>query len=162
MAVNNYFGHYIGAYVTTKIGMRLWSLHPKYLDAKGIVACWREGLLARKVLLRLTRGYRNHPQLDRFKVASDPLAFIDTYLDEICIEAERRGYKFDRTKIGPRYTEVKLAVTTGQLLHEFEHLRLKLKARDPSRFEMLFAVTDPLPHPLFDVISGPIEPWERI
>lgn len=30
--------------------MRLWSLHPSYLDAVGLVALWREGLLARKVL----------------------------------------------------------------------------------------------------------------
>ena len=46
--------------------MRLWSLHPKYLDIKGLVACWREGLLARKVLLDQTKGYKNHPQLIRF------------------------------------------------------------------------------------------------
>jgi len=25
--------------------MRLWTLHPKYLDARGLVALWREGLL---------------------------------------------------------------------------------------------------------------------
>jgi hypothetical protein len=30
--------------------MRLWSLHPRYLDAKGLQAVWREGLLAKKVL----------------------------------------------------------------------------------------------------------------
>ncbi|MDI3502728.1 MAG: hypothetical protein PWR13_285 [Archaeoglobi archaeon] len=28
--------------------MRLWSIHSKYLDAKGLVAVWREGLLAKK------------------------------------------------------------------------------------------------------------------
>ncbi|WP_368086417.1 pyrimidine dimer DNA glycosylase/endonuclease V [Nitrosomonas sp. Nm34] len=26
--------------------MRLWSIHPKYLDAKGLLALWREGLQA--------------------------------------------------------------------------------------------------------------------
>lgn len=43
--------------------MRLWSLHPQYLDAKGLVALWREGLLAQAVLAGQTRGYKRHPQL---------------------------------------------------------------------------------------------------
>jgi hypothetical protein len=30
--------------------MRIWSLHPKYLDSKGLVALWRESLLAKNVL----------------------------------------------------------------------------------------------------------------
>lgn len=46
--------------------MRIWSVHPSLLDAKGLVACWRETLLAQKVLQGLTKGYKNHPQLDRF------------------------------------------------------------------------------------------------
>ncbi|MEN6399799.1 MAG: pyrimidine dimer DNA glycosylase/endonuclease V, partial [Rectinema sp.] len=29
--------------------MRLWTLHPQYLDQKGLTAAWREGLLAKKV-----------------------------------------------------------------------------------------------------------------
>lgn len=37
--------------------MRIWSLHPSYLDAKGLVALWRETLLAQKVLLGATVGY---------------------------------------------------------------------------------------------------------
>ena len=36
--------------------MRLWSLHPRYLDAKGLVALWREGLLAQAVLKGQTKG----------------------------------------------------------------------------------------------------------
>jgi hypothetical protein len=32
---------------------RIWSLHPKYLDARGLVALWREGLLAQAVLTKL-------------------------------------------------------------------------------------------------------------
>jgi hypothetical protein len=44
--------------------MRLWSLHPCHLDAKGLVALWREGLLAQKVQACETNGYRNHPQLE--------------------------------------------------------------------------------------------------
>jgi len=44
--------------------MRIWSLHPKYLDSKGMVALWREALLAKQVLLNKTKGYKNHPQLN--------------------------------------------------------------------------------------------------
>ncbi len=47
--------------------MRLWSLHPKYLDRQGLLAVWREGLLAQKVLQGKTKGYKNHPQLKRFQ-----------------------------------------------------------------------------------------------
>lgn len=142
--------------------MRLWSLHPKYLDAKGLVACWREGLLARKVLLGQTKGYTNHPQLRRFKDESTPTALIDAYLSSVHKEAASRGYTFDKTKIGPEFSRAKLLVTDGQLLYEFEWLRSKLIARDPARM-MSFSVTKtPLSHPLFRVVSGGVETWEII
>jgi len=32
--------------------MRLWTIHPKYLDRQGLLALWREALLAQKVLRR--------------------------------------------------------------------------------------------------------------
>jgi len=38
--------------------MRLWTIHPKYLDAKGLVALWRETLLAKHVLEGKTPGYK--------------------------------------------------------------------------------------------------------
>ena len=57
--------------------MRLWSIHPRSLDARGLVALWREGLLARKVLRGRTRGYRHHPQLQRFRDLRDPVAAIE-------------------------------------------------------------------------------------
>jgi len=141
--------------------MRLWSLHPKYLDAKGLVACWREGLLARKVLLGETRGYRNHPQLERFRSGLDPVLFIDCYLDGICSEAAVRGYKFDISKIDPRPTRSRLNVTAGQLAFELEHLKRKLETRDPSKFESLLSVDEPEAHPLFRIISGGVSTWER-
>ena len=61
--------------------MRLWSLHPKYLDARGLVALWREALLAQAVLRGETRGYRHHPQLARF----DDVGAIAQYLSLIHI-----------------------------------------------------------------------------
>ena len=70
--------------------MRLWSLHPKYLDTKGLVALWREGLLARKVLQGQTRGYKYHPQLERFKNHNKPVNAIDTYLLHVYNESVNR------------------------------------------------------------------------
>ena len=142
--------------------MRLWCLHPKYLDAKGLVACWREGLLARKVLLGLTRGYRNHPQLERFRNTAEPLVYIDSYLSAIYDEAVVRGYKFDLKKIGSHSPQPPLTVAFGQLLHEFEHLRGKLEIRDPSRFQALSSIAIPLANPLFTVVDGDVESWERL
>ena len=91
--------------------MRLWSIHPAYLDPAGLTACWREGLLARKVLLNQTTGYRNHPQLARFRHCTNPSAAIDTYLHGICDEAHRRGYRFDRNKLGTDDPALQITVT---------------------------------------------------
>jgi len=141
--------------------MRLWSIHPRYLDSKGLVACWREGLLARKVLRGETRGYRQHPQLERFRASRSPLVFIDTYLKAIVDEADRRGYCFDRSKLGPGFTQAKLAITSGQLEFEFDHLKRKVLVRDPQWFAKLSATRSPESHPIFHMIPGEIEPWER-
>ena len=81
--------------------MRLWSLHPKYLDPQGLVALWREALLAQAVLRGKTKGYRHHPQLERFTSHRSPRLAINAYLGSIYEEAASRGYAFDRRKIGP-------------------------------------------------------------
>lgn len=141
--------------------MRLWSLHPKYLDAKGLVALWREALLAQAVLRGETRGYRNHPQLDRFKQHVAPLSAISLYLDAVCIEAGARGYAFDRSKIKPPSETLTLMVTSGQLAYEWHHLLMKLKERSPALFEQWSVVSCPEAHPLFGVQEGQVEPWER-
>lgn len=141
--------------------MRLWSLHPKYLDSKGLVACWREGLLARAVLTGKTKGYKHHPQLERFKKEKDPSTFLDCYLTGIHVEACQRGYCFDLSKIRGLTCLDKLQVTDGQLKFEQDHLLSKLKSRDMMRYEKLKRVTDPQPLPLFQVRKGGIESWER-
>jgi len=60
--------------------MRLWSICPNQLDAKGLVAAWREGLLAQKVLHEWCLGrdyaYQHHPQLARFQTEVDPAQAI--------------------------------------------------------------------------------------
>ena len=141
--------------------MRLWSLHPKYLDPQGLVACWREALLARAVLRNETRGYRNHPQLERFRAAENPLAALEAYLWELWEEGTRRGYRFDVDKLGERLAIGCLPVTEGQLVYELAHLRAKLARRGPAWHERLAEVTCPDPHPLFTVVPGDVEPWER-
>ncbi len=142
--------------------MRLWSIHPKHLDAKGLVALWREGLLAQKVLKGETKGYTNHPQLERFKATDDPVAAIAAYLHAVADEADRRCYRFDRGKLGERSFSKKLNVTTGQLEYERAHLEAKLKERDPDRYDLLQSVPSPELHPLFEAVEGEVEPWEKV
>ena len=114
--------------------MRLWTLHPRYLDAAGLVALWREGLLARAVLRGKTRGYRHHPQLERFRAHPAPLAAMNTYLWAVLIEAEARGYGFNRKKLGPPRRRIRLRATRGQLAFERAHLLRKLQVRSPERY----------------------------
>jgi len=143
--------------------MRLWSLHPKHLDAKGLVALWREGLLAQAVLRGRTKGYTRHPQLDRFRAADAPVACVAAYLRVVADEATSRGYRFDATKLAraPRLAGA-LTVARGQLVHEWTRLRGKLATRDPRRLAALAEIDVPEPHPLFRVVAGGVEPWERV
>lgn len=141
--------------------MRLWSLHPKYLDAKGLVALWREALLAQAVLRGKTRGYRHHPQLERFNSHASPRLAINAYLGSIYEEAVSRGYEFDRRKIGPIRAVPRIAVPIGQLEHEWRHLLKKLSVRDPSLCSRWRGITKPAHHPLFHVRPGSRASWER-
>jgi hypothetical protein len=140
--------------------MRLWSLHPQYLDTKGLLALWREGLLARHVIEGKTVGYRKHPQLRRFLDSGDPLRAIDCYLAEVYREAERRNYRFSAEKIGWNFEPMHLPVTTGQLAYEREHLKRKLLLRAPEAAERLPEENRLLPHPMFHPVDGEIAPWE--
>ena len=140
--------------------VRLWTVHPRYLDAQGLVALWREALLARAVLRNRTRGYRHHPQLIRFKAARAPRAAINAYLRAVLAEAEARGYAFDRRKIGPTRQIRRIACTTGQLEYEWAHLLRKLKVRNPALYRR-WRGAKPEPHPLFTPVPGPVESWEK-
>ena len=141
--------------------MRLWTLHPKYLDSKGLVALWREGLLAQAVLRGRTRGYKNHPQLARFKLQPRPLAAISFYLHAVYREAMGRGYCFDRSKIRFSTRPSVIPVSRGQIRYEWQHLMRKLRRRSPDSWRAHSKVKIPGVHPLFKVISGPVEPWEK-
>lgn len=142
--------------------MRLWSLHPRYLDAKGLVALWREALLAQKVLQGNTKGYRKHPQLIRFNQQQDPLAAIAAYLREVQREADRRGYHFDASKIAQHAPAKTIPVTDGQLAYEFSHLVAKLKLRDEAACTRLQREKAIQINPLFEQVNGEVEPWEIV
>jgi hypothetical protein len=141
--------------------MRLWTIHPKYLDPKGLVALWREALLARAVLRGDTVGYRHHPQLERFRAHSAPRTAINAYLVVVLEESQLRGYSFNAKKVGPVRGRVELPATTGQIAHEWHHLLGKLQVRSPTLFAHVCGITKPQPHPLFRVTAGAVAAWER-
>jgi len=153
--------------------MRLWSVHPRYLDTQGLTACWRESLLAQKVLTGTTRGYSRHPQLERFRIAPPgvgepgagvwPGDSIVAYLHAIADEADARGYRFDRSRIGgPRPAIGPIPVMEGQLTHEWSLVCAKLAARSPDVLARWRHVVLPDPHPLFALMPGPVASWERV
>ncbi len=143
--------------------MRLWSLHPKYLDTQGLVAVWREGLLAKKVLERKTKGYTKHPQLIRFKKHPFPLKAVDHYLIYIFYESENRGFHFRRSKVEKAQDKINtITVTSGQIEYEFNHLKKKLSQRNPILYKNLLMTKNIDTHPLFEVIKGNVETWEKI
>jgi hypothetical protein len=141
--------------------MRLWSLHPKYLDAKGLVALWREGLLAQAVLRGRTKGYTRHPQLWRFREQASPVGSIATYLRVVRAEGARRGYSFAAGKVSRSRARGRMTVSRGQLLFEWRHLLEKLAKRHPERHAELAGVKRPHAHPLFRVVAGGVARWER-
>ena len=176
--------------------MRIWSLHPSLLDRRALVACWRETLLAQKVLRGLTRGYTNHPQLIRFRAHPQPLEAVAAYLSGLADEADARGYSFNRALIGvgedsagknyagkncadkagkncadkvenPYASVARIPVPLGQLEYELAFLRHKVAGRAPEweqRLSERLAARGELAaraHPLFEVVPGAIEPWEK-
>jgi hypothetical protein len=142
--------------------MRLWTLSPKYLDRQGLLAVWREALLAKKVLAGKTRGYKNHPQLIRFKESKKAFEYIDSYLYGIYLEAKSRGYKFGVDKIKDlKVLNKKIKVSSGQIAYEFTHLLKKLEIRDAKRYLELKNIKNPQIHFLFKTIKGGVEKWEK-
>lgn len=141
--------------------MRIWSLHPRHLDRAGLVACWRETLLAQAVLAGRTRGYRNHPQLERFRAQPDPLAAVGSYLVGLQAEATARTYRFDASRINES-ADLRglIEVTDGQLAFERDHLLAKLRVRSPDDAKRLEA-SHLEAHPLLTVVSGSVASWER-
>lgn len=141
--------------------MRLWSIHPKYLDAKGLVALWREGLLALAVLEGKTNGYRNHPQLERFRAEKDPVGALVAYLNDVYSESVERGYSFDKIKINKPEVRSAINVSSGQIDWEKDHLLSKLIVRDKEQYSKLAEIKHIDPHPLCKIYIGRVELWEK-
>jgi hypothetical protein len=141
--------------------VRLWTLHPRYLDSAGLVALWRETLLARAVLAGNTKGYRHHPQLTRFRAQPDPVGCVNRYLSVVYEEASRRGYRFDERKLTPAIAGELIVETRGQIEVEWLHLLEKLRRRSPERYRALSDLRRPRPHPLFRIVPGAAREWER-
>ena len=143
--------------------MRLWSVHPRYLDRQALIACWRESLLAQSVLVTPGRGYSRHPQLERFTVHDAPITAMAHYLAGYLAEAEVRGYHFNSEKIvgDPMAPVTPIPLAKGQLAYEWRHLGAKLAARSPEVARRWDAVTLPEAHPLFTLHDGPVASWER-
>ena len=141
--------------------MRLWSVHPRYLDRQGLTACWREALLAQAVIERTSGGYSNHPQLQRFRATDDPQAAIGAYLRGIADDADRRGYRFAKDRIIRGDDVGQVPVASGQLEYEWAFLLEKLLRRSPRLHREFADITTPDPHPLFVVVDGGIASWER-
>ncbi|QRV02566.1 DNA lyase [Arcanobacterium phocisimile] len=146
--------------------MRLWSLHPSNLDRAALIAGWREGLLAQKVLAGQTKGYRDHPQLQRFREHSDPMLAIGAWLTGLYEDATRRGYNFDQSKIlhSPQsLSDIQIPVTDGQLAYEARWLRSKVARRAEHLLTEQPWIDDSFTaHPVFVVVPGDIESWEKI
>jgi hypothetical protein len=133
-----------------------------YLDTKGLVALWRETLLAKHVVEGKTKGYKYHPQLTRFKIEKNSIQLINQYLSFVYDEANLRGYHFDRNKISWNFDVSMLTVTNKQINYEVDHLLGKLKQRDRIKFNALNKLEKIKPHPLFKIVEGGIEDWEII
>jgi hypothetical protein len=143
--------------------VRLWSFHPEQLDAAGLVAAWREALLAQAVLAGRTRGYRRHPQLERFLSCAEPLDAIGEYLRVLHGDSLRRGYRFDASRIDRAAGRPvgRIVVPRGQVEYEWALFRRKAAARDRAAFERIAGIAFPRLHPLFDLVEGGVAGWER-
>jgi hypothetical protein len=141
--------------------MRLWTIHPRYLDPQGLVALWREALLAKAVLRGQTRGYKHHPQLARFRAHPSPRSAINAYLAAVHTQATARGYAFDRSKVGPVRRIAPIAATSGQVAYEWKHLMRKLALRSPALHKRWRGARRADCHPLFRRVRGPVADWER-
>ena len=144
--------------------MRLWSIRLDWLDPIGLVALWRESLLAKAVLEGKTIGYKNHPQLFRFKSYSRPLNATNTYMLYVKLEGDKRGFRFNSYKIDSDLVnkDIKIAVSQGQLDYELQLLKEKIAIRAKNKLQAVLTNDRGQPNNLFVPYNGPIEPWEKV
>ncbi len=141
--------------------MRLWSIHPRYLDPPGLGGLWREALLAQRVVEGHTAAYRNHPQARRVLGQVDPWGAIHDYLIGVWEEGQRRGYRYDRSRISEHSGGHPMEVPRGQIEYELALLCFKLAVRNRGALSALPDLERALPHPSITIVEGGIAPWER-
>lgn len=160
--------------------MRLWTIHPSFLDQKGLCGLWRETLVGLKALEKGPGApWYNHPQLARFKVYPNGLAMLAEYAEHVLDEGHKRGYNFNTALLEP-YLELYemnfdgcIMVTKGQFDYEVEHFIRKLASRDEMRYQLYMEKMGPrslyqpkievfVPNPVFRIVDGPIEVWEKV
>ena len=145
--------------------MRIWSLHPQYLDQKGLGGQWEEGIIAQNTLFFQEGKYLNYPVLHRVKAHQEPVAWIGMYLNEILKEANvNRGYNYNDQLIKQLKPTLPMPVTRGQLYYEWTLLQGRLQKRDPVKMSLNDGVdiNNIKANPMFYVIDGDIEDWERV
>ena len=149
--------------------MRIWTLHPRFLDRQGLLGQWREALQAKNALLdpHHSSNVCHERQLRRFKAAKiQALSCMGVYLHAVADEMILRGYKPNVSLI-PYYvgTPSLIPVTQGQVNFEIAHLMAKLTERDPSRLLPLSKIRVLMSNqlnPIFKEVGGDIESWEKI
>lgn len=148
--------------------MRLWSLNPKYLDPLGLSRNYFEGLRGYNTLIGLTKIWKNHSQLIRFK-KYDPIPYLSFYLQNVLEEAIRRDLDWTTQSIlkpiTNDYTQ-SMSVTEGQIEYEINWLHHKMKNRQKVHqkyIDLLESERNNVElNPIFYKVSGDIEFWEKI
>jgi hypothetical protein len=113
-----------------------------------------------------TKGWKNHPQLIRFKNHNAPIHAIGFYLFIIYNEGCKRGYSYNKSKMFKIVEKVSMInISKEQLAYEFEILKNRVRGRDHTKFLELLEFgkkeSYPKPHPLFHVIDGKVALWEK-
>ena len=119
-------------------------------------------MLAKNVLEGKTIGYKNHPQLKRFKEYPSPVKAINAYLYELLLEAKKRKYNFDANKVKAGNLLKAISVNDEQLKYEYNHLLEKVRKRSPEKYEEIKNTKQIKTHPLFKEVKGPVEAWEKM
>lgn len=154
--------------------MRLWTIHPKYLDGKRLTSQWKEGIQMMHIWKEIGEnpepakrlGYVSHPQVRRLSnllVADSGLIslLLHQHLTAVHEESVQRSYSFNKKLIDDLAPDCKNApkvyVTMGQVAYEFA-----LMATKNNEWSQKVAI-DPymLCNPIFQVVSGSIESWEK-
>lgn len=149
--------------------MRIWSFHPKYLDKQGLSRAINEGIAGNKALRKTGEGYppswEKHSQLERFKTTAIPGIYSQLYLDRLFM-IKYNSWMLE-TNQEPFFDDIenpypKLKVTIGQLKYEWQRYLKKISKRSPKLYEELKSIELPEPHPLFNIIDGDVESWEKV